>query len=295
MPAVFRKEGYEYDIRVRSQEDQRNLKTRRDRVFVPNINQKLVRIMAIADTEEKIGPAIINRENRNRYIGINADIAPKGPGMGGIVDDINKMFEGEYKLPKGMSYRFFGQAQNFQDLQKNIKTAMGLGVLFIYLVLASLYESFVIPFTIMLVLPLALCGAFFALLITQSSLDIFSMIGCIMLLGVATKNSILLVDYANQQLAKGKDRYAAIMEAGRTRLRPILMTSFALIAGTLPIAIGFNEASKQRTSMGIAIIGGLISSTFLTLLVVPAAYGYIDRFDVWTKSKFKKVTGTHES
>lgn len=165
--------------------------------------------------------------------------------------------------------------------------AMALGVLFIYLVLSSLYESFILPFTIMLVLPLALCGAFIALFLTQHSLDLFSMIGCVMLLGVATKNSILLVDYTLQLKQSGLPERDAIIKAGRTRLRPILMTSFALIAGMLPVAIGLNEASKQRTSMGIAIIGGLISSTFLTLLIIPAAYGYIERFNQWIKSFFR--------
>jgi HAE1 family hydrophobic/amphiphilic exporter-1 len=156
--------------------------------------------------------------------------------------------------------------------------AMGLGILFIYLVLASLYESFITPFTILLALPLAVVGAMLALFVTQKSIDLFSLIGIIMLLGVVAKNSILLVDYMNQQLEAGMDRTKAILLAGRTRLRPILMTSFALIGGTIPIAIGLNEASAQRTSMGIAIIGGLISSTVLTLIVVPAAFGYVDDF-----------------
>jgi HAE1 family hydrophobic/amphiphilic exporter-1 len=166
-----------------------------------------------------------------------------------------------------------------------------LGIMFIYFVLASLYESFVTPFTIMLVLPLAACGAFYALFITGSSLDLFSMIGCIMLLGVATKNSILLVDYTHQQMEKGILMSEAIISAGKARLRPILMTSFALIAGMLPLAIGLNEASKQRTSMGIAVIGGLISSTVLTLVVVPAAYSYIERFRVWSLGLMKKYFG----
>jgi HAE1 family hydrophobic/amphiphilic exporter-1 len=139
----------------------------------------------------------------------------------------------------------------------------------------------------MLVLPLALCGAFIALFVTQKSLDMFSMIGCVMLLGVATKNSILLVDYTLQLKETGMDEVKAIIESGRTRLRPILMTSFALIAGMLPVAIGLNEASKQRTSMGVAIIGGLISSTLLTLVVIPAAYGYIEQFNQWIKSFFR--------
>lgn len=287
-PAVLRENGIEYNVRVRSQPDQRDLRQRLANITVPNINNKSVPINLIAHSEEKLGPATINRENRNRSVTIGADIAPNGPGMGGVIADIKSMTsKGELKMPVGISYAFSGQAQNFQELGASMVIAVGLGVLFIYLVLSSLYESFILPFTIMLVLPLALCGAFFALFITQQSLDMFSMIGCVMLLGVATKNSILLVDYTLQLKATGLPEREAIIKAGRTRLRPILMTSFALIAGMLPVAIGLNEASKQRTSMGIAIIGGLISSTILTLVIIPAAYGYIESFNQWVRSFFR--------
>lgn len=290
-PGVLRENGIEYNIRVRSQPNQRDLMKRIKEITIPNINNKLVPLSHIAQTELKIGPATINRENRNRSVSISADIATDGPGMGGVIADLKTIVnQGELKLPTGINYSFTGQAENFQELGVNMAIAMALGILFIYLVLSSLYESFITPFTIMLVLPLALCGAFYGLLITQKSLDLFSMIGCIMLLGVATKNSILLVDYILQLKESGVDEREAIIKAGRTRLRPILMTSFALIAGMLPVAIGLNEASKQRVSMGIAIIGGLISSTFLTLLVIPAAYGYISRFDTWIKSFFRKST-----
>ena len=142
----------------------------------------------------------------------------------------------------------------------------------------------------LLALPLAMTGAFGGLLITGKSIDIFSMIGIIMLLGVVAKNSILVVDYAKKKMDEGVDRTNALIQACKTRLRPILMTSFALIGGTIPIAIGLNEASAQRTSMGVAIIGGVISSTFLTLLVVPAAFGYIDDFSNWL---MRKLTFIH--
>lgn len=287
-PAVLRDNGIEYNVRVRSQPDQRDLRYRLNTITVPNINNKQVPLNLIAHSEEKIGPATINRENRNRSVTIGADIAPNGPGMGGVISDLKTMTSsGELKLPVGITYAFGGQAQNFQELGVSMAIAVILGVLFIYLVLSSLYESFILPFTIMLVLPLALCGAFIALFITQQSLDMFSMIGCVMLLGVATKNSILLVDYTLQLKATGLSEREAILKAGRTRLRPILMTSFALIAGMLPVAIGLNEASKQRTSMGIAIIGGLISSTVLTLVVIPAAYGYIEAINRWVRSFFR--------
>ncbi len=293
-PAVFREFGKEYNIRVRLKEDQRNLAQDFDKISVPNINFSLVKLPLLATPVHTTGPATINRQDRGRYVQISADMAPKGPGMGVVMADIKNFLENEIKIPQSVRYSFVGQAENFQELGHSLMLAAGLGILFIYFVLASLYESFVTPFTIMLVLPLAACGAFIALAITQSSLDIFSMIGCIMLLGIASKNSILLVDYTNQLKNEGMEINAAIVKAGKIRLRPILMTSIALIAGMLPIAIGLNEASRQRTSMGIAIIGGLISSTLLTLVVVPAAFSYIERFRNWSANLIKKFVGVTE-
>lgn len=284
--AKFREAGEEYDIRVRLEEDQRDLHKGFVNTYVPNINGNLVRLSDVATAVDATGPSKITRQDRARYIQIQADITP-GAGMGDVMNDLDKAIKDDIKLPPDMSYAYIGQAENFKELGDSMATAMMFGVLFIFLILASLYESFVTPFTIMLALPLAMCGSFVALAITQQSLNIFSMIGVIMLLGVATKNSILLVDYANQRAAAGMDRATAMIEAGKTRLRPILMTTMALIAGTVPIAIGLNEASRQRTSMGVAIIGGLISSTLLTLLVIPAAYLYIDRFRVWSKGALK--------
>lgn len=294
VPAVFREQGREYDIRVRLREDQRDLQANYEDVLVPNINNRPIRLSAVSNPVKTAGPASINRQDRGRYIQIAADIAPKGPGMGGVITDVKQLLTKDMPLPEGMRFAFVGQAENFQELMVNMMIAAGLGILFIYLVLSSLYESFITPLTIMLVLPLAAVGAFFALLITQKTLDIFSMIGCIMLLGIATKNSILLVDATKHLLDQGMARKDAILKAGRIRLRPILMTSFALIAGMLPVAIGLNEASRQRTSMGMAIIGGLVSSTLLTLVVIPAAFSYIDDFKNWIAKKMQKVTGTHD-
>ena len=288
--AKFRELGEEYDVRVRLKPEQRDLKLGFNETYVPNINNNMVRLRDVAQAVEARGPSKVTRQDRTRYIQIQADVAP-GSGIGNVMTELTAAIENDIKLPPDMSYRFVGQAESFQELSESIATAGTFAILFILLILASLYESFITPITIMMALPLAVCGAFVALAITGESLNIFSMIGVIMLMGVATKNSILLVDYANQKTAHGMDRVQAIIEAGRTRLRPILMTTMALIAGTIPIAIGLNEASKQRTSMGIAIIGGLISSTLLTLAVVPAVYLYVDRFRVWFGHVFFKVVG----
>lgn len=288
-PAVYRENGQEYKIRVRLMEEQRDLQKDFSKILVPNMNNTLVELNKMSNAVSAFAPTNINRENRQRYIVISGDLLPKGLGMPQVMKQIETIFKDKVKLPLGVSYKFEGEAESFAELIHNMVIAIALGILFIYLVLASLYESFIMPFAIMLVLPLAACGAFFALFITRHSLDIFSMIGCILLFGIATKNSILLVDYTRQMINQGYSRQEAIIKAGRTRLRPILMTSIALIAGMLPIAIGLNEASKQRMSMGIAVVGGILSSTLLTLVVVPAAYGYIDRFSSWSSRLLKKL------
>jgi HAE1 family hydrophobic/amphiphilic exporter-1 len=281
-PAKFREKGLEYDIRVRLREDQRNIEAMYDSVKVSNMNGRLVNIKDFSEVKKEAGYATINRENRGRYVSIEADITPGGVGMGGVIADIDKMFANkEIELPPGVTYRYVGQAENFQELGASILIAGFLGITFIYLVLASLYESIVTPFTIMLVIPLAVFGGFFGLFVMKSSLDLFSMIGCVMLMGLATKNSIIMVDYINQKIEEGLELRVAIIEACKTRLRPILMTSLALIAGMMPVAIGLNEASSQRTSLGIAVVSGVFISTILTLVMIPAVFSYIERARRW--------------
>lgn len=294
-PAKFRENGLEYDVRIRLKSEQRDLQPAYHQILVPNMNERLVELDRVAKGVSTTGPASIDRENRGRYVQIAADLAPKGPGMGGAIEDLKNWFSpgGELELPAGMTYRFVGQAENFQELVTSMVMAALLGLIFIYLVLSSLYESFFTPFTIMLVIPLAACGAFFSLYLAGKSLDLYSMIGCIMLMGLATKNSIILVDYINQLVSQGMPRVEAIIEAGRVRLRPILMTSFALIAGMVPVAIGLNEVSNQRTSLGVAVIGGVISSTALTLIVIPAVFSYMERLRQFLLGFGSKLT-THD-
>ncbi len=285
-PAKFREKGLEYDIRVRMKDSQRNIESAYPTVKVSNLNGRLVKVSDFSSSKKEVGYATINRENRGRYVSIEADITPGGVGMGGVISDINNMFaKGEIELPPGTSYRFVGQAENFQELGASIMIAGLLGITFIYLVLASLYESLVTPFTIMVVIPLAVFGGFFGLFVMKSSLDLFSMIGCVMLMGLATKNSIILVDYINHKIAEGLDMQTAILEGCKTRLRPILMTSLALIAGMMPVAIGLNEASSQRTSLGIAVVSGVFISTILTLVMIPAVFSYIERGRLWMIKK----------
>lgn len=290
VPAFFRQNGVEYDVRLKFSDKDKNLQQQFLTTFVPNQNLNMVPLNKVSTPEDSVGYSQINRQNKGRFIAITANLGVGGQ-LGDVTAAIEKLLATDMKPPLGITYKFEGQAQDFKDLMINMSIALGLGILFIYLVLASLYESFITPFAILLALPLAVSGAFAGLLIFGKTIDIFSIIGFILLMGVVAKNSILLVDYTSQLIKGGLDMNEALVKAGRTRLRPILMTSLALIAGTLPIAIGMTALGSQRQSMGVAIIGGVLSSTLLTLIVVPAAFGYIEQFRLWSQSKVLKLRG----
>jgi HAE1 family hydrophobic/amphiphilic exporter-1 len=282
----YRDKGIEYDVRVRLQENQRDLRKAFNETRVPNMQNRLVPLSAIATAKNSTGPSIILRQDRARPCRYTPNLA-KGGAIGTAIDRTKEIIENELPLPEGVTYGFIGQADSFQDMVKNIIVAFILSLIFIYLVLASLYESFITPLTILLALPPALSGAFLSLYLTGKMMDMFSMIGIIMLLGLVTKNSILMVDFALEGVRGGMSRKEAIMKAGHIRLRPILMTTFAMLAGTLPVAIGAGEGGKYRTGMGVAIMGGLIVSTLITLVVVPAVFEYIDIFREKIESRFR--------
>lgn len=297
-PAVFRENGREYDVRVRLHDEQRDLKKEFNRVYVPNINGRLVKLSDIAEGIETTGPASIERMNRGRFIEVSSGLVP-GVGLSQVMDDyVKRIQNGDLKLEPGVSLNLGGDAEDMANMMSSTMVAVGFGLLVIYLILSSLYESFITPVTIMLSLPLAISGAFFGVYMTGKTLNLFTIFGFFLLIGVAGKNGILMVDFAKVLMEEGKDRYRAIVEAGKTRLRPILMTSFALVAGTLPIAYGLNPASRTRTSMGVAIVAGVILSTVLTLVVLPSIFVYIDRFRVWANDfgsslVTKKKSKTH--
>ncbi len=273
----LREGGLEYDIRLRLRPEQRDLQAAFSQTMVPNLNYQMIPLPAVSVGREAYGPARISRENRARIVTITANLSPNGA-LDSATQQAKRLLDRDLKPPAGVSYAFVGQAEDLRELIANILLAFAIALVFIYLVLASLYESFITPITIISALPTAISGAFFALAIFGEMLNIFSMIGVILLMGLVTKNSILLVDRAMENMrSRGMDRDAAIFEAGQTRLRPILMTTFAMVAGTLPVALGLGEAAKSRTAMGIAIIGGLFVSTLVTLLLVPAIFEYVDR------------------
>jgi hydrophobic/amphiphilic exporter-1 (mainly G- bacteria), HAE1 family len=167
--------------------------------------------------------------------------------------------------------------------------ALGMAVLFVYIIMVSLFESYVHPFTIMFSLPLALVGALAGLALTGTTLNMFSMIGIIMLMGLVTKNAILLVDFTNTLRAQGRSMHEALLEAGKTRLRPIIMTTSTMVFGMLPLALALGSGSEMRQGMAIVVVAGLISSTLLTLVVVPVVYTYVEGLREKLPALFKRV------
>ncbi|NDH69135.1 MAG: efflux RND transporter permease subunit [Gammaproteobacteria bacterium] len=243
-------------------------------------------LQTVARAQVGISPTSIVRIDLKRSARLEGDLIP-GFALNDVVTKLKAI--AERRLPPGYVLDFQGQAKNLKDLMIGAVVALGLGALFIYMVMASLYESFIMPFAILMTLPLAIVGAILALLISGKFLDIYGVIGIILLMALVTKNAILLVDYAEQLRATGKSRYDALFEAGTRRMRPIVMTTIAMIAGMLPVAFGYGEINKVRAGMGIATIGGLISSTLLSLVVVPCVYLYLDDLRDWSQKTIKRV------
>ncbi|HCT41311.1 MAG TPA: nodulation protein NolG [Moraxellaceae bacterium] len=235
--------------------------------------QNMVTLGQVVRISETTGAAQINRRNLFREVMIQANV--EGRPAGDVGADIKKL-QDSIKLPPG--YRFETEGQN-KDMAESIGyagSALLLAVIFIYMLLGSQFNSFLHPVSIMTSLPLSLIGVFAALFLFGSTLNIFSIIGVIMLMGLVTKNAILIVDFINVAVKAGQERSEAIMNAGRTRLRPILMTTSAMVMGMVPLALGLGEGAEQRAPMAHAIIGGVITSTLLTLIVVPVVYTYLD-------------------
>jgi HAE1 family hydrophobic/amphiphilic exporter-1 len=233
-----------------------------------------VPLRSIARITSSAAPAQIDRKNLERFVSITGSNAP-----GVAISEASATLRarlGALQLPPGYSVNLGGQTQQLEETGGYVMETLGLAVILIFLILASQFESLTQPFAIMLSLPLSLVGVLLALLLTGTTMNIMSMIGIIMLMGLVTKNAILLIDNANERRAAGADRATALIEAGAVRLRPIMMTTAAMIAGMLPVALALGEGGAFRAPMARAVIGGLITSTLLTLVVVPVAYTYLD-------------------
>ncbi len=246
---------------------------------VPSQNGSLVPLVAVADIRLGSGPAQINRYDRYRQVSIEANLQ-QGTSLGDAVQAVNKLPALQH-LPLGVVQQPAGDAKIMGEIFGRFGTALGLALMSIYAILVLLYNSFLHPLTIMMALPFCLGGALLGLMVAQKALGLYALIGMVLLMGIVTKNSILLVDYTMINLAFGKTQRQALLDAGVSRLRPILMTSIATIAGILPLALGFGAGAEVRQPMGIAIMGGFTTSTLLTVVVIPVFFSYVDDFQHW--------------
>ena len=273
----FYKEGQEqYPVKVRVLENQRRDAAEIGRLTVPSAAGP-VRIDNIARLERGLGPSTLQRSNRQFTVQLTADVAP-GHALDEAANDIRRMFAG-LNMPGDMSFRMQGQSKILDETTTNLIMAIGLAMIFVYMVLASQFESFIQPIVIMLVLPIAVPFALFTLWATGRTLNLWSALGMLLLLGIVKKNSILQVDYANTLRSEGMPLNEAIVEACRTRLRPILMTTFAIIAGLIPTALGLGIGGGGRAAIAVTVIGGQSLCLLLTLLLVPVAYVKFDALE----------------
>ncbi|MEK6690149.1 MAG: efflux RND transporter permease subunit [Nitrospirota bacterium] len=272
--------GRRYDVRARLIRQDRSKPEDIGRLYVRAKDGRLVELSNIVDIQEGGGPSVINRVDRQRAITLFANL--EGKPLGQAKSELDAI--SAKTLPPDYSGIYKGMADIMGESFGYLIFALVLGIILAYMILASQFESFIHPIIVLLSMPLSFIGAFGALLITGKTLNVFSFIGLILLMGLVKKNAILLVDYTNTLRARGMERREAILKAGPVRLRPILMTTFAMIFGMLPIALGIGEGAETRAPMAISTIGGLLTSLFLTLVVVPVAYDLFDEL----QSKFMK-------
>jgi HAE1 family hydrophobic/amphiphilic exporter-1 len=235
---------------------------------------RMMQLGQLATISQGVGPAKISHLNRDNVIVVQANVS--GRSLGEVTSGLTAELEA-MNIPAGVRWSFGGEARDQAQVFGDILAALGIALLLMYLILVMQFGSFLEPIAILVSLPLSLIGVVLALLITRDTLNIMSMIGVILLMGIVAKNAILLIDFAKWGQEQGMPRREAIIEAGRVRLRPILMTTLALIAGMTPVALGIGEGADFRAPLGRAIIGGTITSTFLTLLVIPTVYEIMDQ------------------
>ena len=293
--------GNNIDVNVRLNDDNRQTISQLQSMYLSSSRMDsngqpiLIPLSQVANFSETLGAPQINRRSLFREVVVQANT--DGRPAGDIGADITNI-QNEMKLPPGYSFAVQGSNKDMAESIGYATTALGLAIVFIYMLLGSQFNSFLYPVAIMASLPLSLIGVFFALFLFGSSLNMFSIIGIIMLMGLVCKNAILLIDFIKESLSNGLSRTESIMLAGQTRLRPILMTTAAMVMGMVPLALGIGEGSEQQAPMAHAIIGGVITSTLLTLIVVPVIYTYLDDgkqrfFRLFAKKKTKTLAIEH--
>lgn len=262
------------DVLVRALEKDRNSIEKIKRLIINPESDRPVTLDAVADIVVDTGPGEIRRVDQERVALVTANL--NHGDLGGAAEEINAII-GDIPMPEGFSVRLAGQNREMATSFRSLQFALVLAVFLVYLVMASQFESFLHPFVILFTIPLALIGAVFGLLITGSTISVVVFIGLILLAGIVVNNAIVLIDLINQLRAKGMEKMEAIIEGGRSRLRPIMMTMLTTTLGLLPLAIGIGEGAEVRSPMAITVIGGLTVSTLLTLIVIPVVYSIVDR------------------
>ena len=274
-------DGKEYEVIAQLRRASRLTPQDLDRLYIRNTRGELIQLNSLVSRQSAAAPNAIEHYNRLRSSTISA--TPIGVPMGTAMERVEALLQSN--LPPGFLFDWAGESRDLKDAGQEVWWVLGLALIIVYMVLASQFESLIHPLTVMLAVPLAAVGALGLLWllnyggklgiippIPAMNINLFSQIGLVLLVGLVTKNSILLVEYANQQRARGANARAAMMQAGLVRLRPILMTAFSTIAGILPIAIGFGAGAESRRPMGVAVVGGMLTSTFLTLVIIPVVY-----------------------
>jgi HAE1 family hydrophobic/amphiphilic exporter-1 len=288
---VFKSAGQRYDIRMRLDRENRDTPAAINDLSVRAHDGKVVDLRNLVRLETGAAPSAISRSNRQRSVTVSANL--EGKPLAAAIRDGQEI--ADELLPEGVTLQLKGQAETMQQSGAQFGQMLLLAILVIYMVLAAQFESFLLPLSVMMALPFSMVGALGGLYFAGMTLNIFSMIGIVLLLGLVTKNSILLVDYANQLRADGRNPLEAMREAAPVRMRPVLMTAFSMIFGVLPAALGIGPGAETRAPMAIATAAGMFSSMLLTLLIVPVIYVSIEdvsRFARSLPSRLRRRTGT---
>ncbi len=291
--STFKEESEQYMVTMRLLPGQRDDPSVLSRLLIPSAKQGLIRLDSIAKLERGLGPSRIDRQDRQYSVGIYGNVA-NGVGLGEAAERAREAIR-RVGLPPGYGVRFSGQVQVLEETTRNMILAIGLASIFMYMVLAAQFESLVHPFIILTTLPLSIPFALISLIATGRSLNLFSALGVLLLLGIVKKNGILQIDYMNRLLKGGQPLREAILEANRVRLRPILMTTFSIVAGLIPTAIGMGAGASQRSAIAITIIGGQILCLLLSLVVVPVGYSLVEETRAWIHRRWKHAPVTLEA